>query len=294
MSSTPPTDESAPQPGLLHRALREPLLQFLLLGAALFVVSALLSHWRGRSEQRIVIDAPLVAWQRNLYHAQFGTWPDSEALEALIQNYIRDESLYREAVRLGLGADDEVVRQRLAQKMEYVLTDATQPPEPDEATLQQYLDAHIAQYTEPGRVSFQLLYFADTPDREGGRERATAALQKLTFGATDVHGDPFALDENWSAASADDLIRRFGDSEMAGAPLKAPLETWSGPYRSGYGWHLVRVSAREATRAPTLVSIHDQVQNDWLADFRQRDLDARIAELIGKHQVVRLDREAAQ
>jgi len=274
--------------------MREPLLQFLLLGAALFAVSALISHWRERGEQRIVIDAPLVAWQRNLYHAQFGTWPDNEALEALIQSYIRDEALYREAVRLGLGADDEVVRQRLAQKMEYVLTDATQPPDPDDTTLQQYLDAHIAQYTEPGRVSFQLLYFADSPDRDGGRARANAALQELKSGATDVHGDPFALDANWSAASADDLIRRFGDSEMAEAPLHAPLEEWSGPYRSGYGWHLVRVSAREATLAPTLASIHDQVQNDWLADFRQRDLDAHIAELIGKHQIVRLDRESGQ
>jgi peptidyl-prolyl cis-trans isomerase C len=294
MSSTQPPEESGSRPGLLGRAVREPLLQFLLLGAALFAVSAVISHWRERGEERIVIDAPLVAWQRNLYHAQFGTWPDSEALEALIQNYIRDEALYREAMRLGLGADDEVVRQRLAQKMEYVLTDATQPPEPDDATLQQYLDEHIAQYTEPGRVSFQLLYFADTPDRDGGRARAQAALEKLAAGGKDVHGDPFALDENWSAASADDLRRRFGDSEMAEAPLNAPLEQWAGPYRSGYGWHLVRVSAREATRAPTLASIRDQVQNDWLADFRQRDLDARIAELIGKHRVVRLDQEAGK
>jgi hypothetical protein len=278
----------------LRRAAREPLLQFLLLGAALFLASAAISHWRARTENRIVIDSALVAWQRNLYHAQFGTWPDSEALEALIQSYIRDEALYREAVRLGLGADDEVVRQRLAQKMEFVLTDATPPPEPDDATLQAYLDAHFDQYTEPGRVSFQLLYFADTPDRDGGHERAKAALQQLVAGATDVHGDPFALDENWSAASADDLRRRFGESEMAEAPLQAPLGEWSGPWRSGYGWHLVHVNSREATTAPSLASMHDQVQSDWLADFRQRDLQARIAQLIAQHQVVRLDREPGQ
>ncbi len=293
MTSPEPPEVSGPQPGLRRRLLGEPLLQFLLAGAALFVISAAISHWRSSAQNRIVIDGELVAWQRNLYHAQFGTWPDSEALEALIQSYIRDEALYREAMRLGLGADDEVIRQRLAQKMEFLLTDATPAPEPDDLALQQFLDAHADQYSDSGRVSFQLLYFADTPNREGGRERAAAALGRLVAGATDVHGDPFALDQNWTAASADDLRRRFGESDMAQAPLQAPLEQWSGPYRSGYGWHLIRVTSRAAATAPTLASVRDQVRADWLADFRQRDLDARIAELIARQKIVRLDRQGA-
>jgi NAD(P) transhydrogenase subunit alpha len=104
MTSTEPQEVIGPQPGLVRRLLGEPLLQFLLLGGALFLISTGLSHWRASAEHRIVIDAPLVTWQRNLYHAQFGTWPNSEALEALVQSYIRDEALYREAMRLGLGA----------------------------------------------------------------------------------------------------------------------------------------------------------------------------------------------
>jgi peptidyl-prolyl cis-trans isomerase C len=292
MTSTSPPADSSP-PGLLRRAAREPLLQFLLLGALLFLVSAGISHWRASAQHRIVIDPQLVDWQRNLYHAQFGTWPDSEALEALIQGYIREEALYREAVRLGLGADDAVIRQRLAQKMEFVLTDATTPPEPDDAALQRFLEEHAGQYADSGRASFQLLYFADTPDMAGGRERARQALQQLAAGDTSVHGDAFALSENWSATSADELRRRFGESEMAEAPLQAPLDQWSGPFRSGYGWHLIRVTARTAAVTPALDSIRDQVRSDWLADFRQRDLDARIASLIDQHRIVRMDQQAA-
>lgn len=291
--TTPEQPDSAAARPRLNRLLGEPLVQFLLLGALLFLLSAAISHWRARNQDRIVIDAELVQWQSNLYTAQFGTEPDSEALESLIQSYIRNEALYREAVRLGLGADDEVIRQRLSQKMEFVLTDAATPPEPDDATLQQFLDAHADQYTEPGRVSFQLLYFGDTPNQQGGRLRAEAALQQLQAGATDVRGDAFALDEHWSAASADDLKRRFGDSEMAEAVLRAPLEQWAGPFRSGYGWHLVRVSARETTVAPNLAALRDRVLYDWLAEFRQRDLEARIDELIAKHRVLRLDRQGA-
>jgi peptidyl-prolyl cis-trans isomerase C len=279
--------------GLLRRAAGEPLLQFLLLGAALFAVSAAISHWRDSSRSRIVVDAQLVEWQRNLYHAQFGTWPDSQALEALIQSYIREEALYREAVRLGLGSDDAVIRQRLAQKMEFVLTDATLAPEPGDQALQQFLAAHLDQYADSGRVSFHLLYFADTPDMEAGREHATQALQRLRAGEAGVRGDAFALSNEWSGTSADDLRRRFGESEMAVAPLHAPLEQWSGPYRSGYGWHLIRVTARAAGTAPKLDFIRGQVRSDWLADYRQRDLEARIAELIAKHRIVRQDRQAA-
>jgi len=293
-TSQQPAQIGGPRAGILRRLAREPLLQFLVLGCALFAASQGIAHWRDSRQSRIVIDPQLVTWQRNLYHAQFGTWPDSEALEALIQRHIRDEALYREAVRLGLGADDEVIRQRLIQKMEFVLTDAAQPPEPDDATLQRFLERHAEQYAVPGKVSFQLLYFADQPDMDAGRARAVAALRRLQAGAGNVHGDAFALGEDWPGVDTDELLRRFGESEMATAPLHAPLAQWSGPYRSGYGWHLLRVTARAASAAPSLAAVRERVRTDWLADFRDRDRDARIAQLVAGHQVVRADHGTAR
>jgi len=271
---------------------REPLLQFLAFGLLLFACAHVISQWRDTRAHRIVIDTQLLDWQRNLYHAQFGSWPDSEALESLIQSHIRDEALYREAVRLGLGADDEIIRQRLIQKMEFVLTDASEPPEPDDATLHEFLTQHAGQYAVPGRVDFQLRYFADQPDQQAAQSRATGALPKLQKGLR-VPSDAFALGDDWSHIDADELVRRFGDSEMATAPLTAPLGAWSGPYRSGYGWHLVRVTRRAPAATPEFGALREQLRNDWLADFRQRDLQTRIARLVSDHQVVRLDHRAA-
>ena len=284
----------SPGSSRLQRVLREPLLQFLVLGLLLFAFAHVASQWRAAHERRIVIDAPLVAWQRNLYHAQFGTWPDAETLVALLKNHVRDEVLYREAVRLGLGADDEVIRQRLIQKMEFVLSDAVQPPEPDDATLQTFLAQHAEKYADPGRVSFDLLYFADQPDAATARLRAEAVLRQVAAGAKHVRSDPFALGESWSEQSAAELKRSFGDSPMANEPLHASLDTWAGPFRSGYGWHLIRVTARGESVMPSLASVREQLRSDWQADFRERDRDARIAALIAQHQVVRLDQQAAQ
>lgn len=292
MTTTGPRKVIGSVTGLSGRLAREPLLQFLLLGAALFALAHGISAWREARERRIVVDAALVAWQRNLYHAQFGFWPDSETLETLIRSYIRDEALYREARRLGLGADDEVIRQRLIQKMEFVLTDAAPPPEPDEATLQKFLDQHADRYALPGRVSFGLLYFADVDGApDAARARAEAALRRLAAGAV-VHGDPFALGDRFTQMDADELRHRFGDTEMAAAPLHAPPDQWAGPFRSGFGWHLIRVTAREPPTVPALATLRGKLRADWLAEFRERDRDARIARLIAAHEIVRQDRRS--
>jgi peptidyl-prolyl cis-trans isomerase C len=278
----------------LQRFAREPLLQFLLLGLALFVAAHALNAWHKAHERRLIIDPALVAYQRNLYHVQFGVYPDAQTQEVLIQSYIHDEALYREALRLGLDAEDEVIRQRLIQKMEFVLTDATPPPAPDDATLQRFLDEHATHYSVPGRVSFDLLYFADRDTLGGsGNARAQLALQQLTAGKAAVHGDSFALGNTFALVDQDELTRRFGESEMAAAPLHAPLQSWAGPYRSGYGSHLIRVTAREPARSGTLAELREQLRTDWLADFREQDQRQRIAVLIAQHKIVRRDRSPA-
>ncbi len=274
----------------LGRILREPLLQFLLLGGLLFAGAHWLSGWRDAQQRRIVIDASQVDYQRNLYRTQFGAWPDELTLEALIGNRIRDEALYREARRLGLDDDDAIIRQRLIQKMEFVLTDAVQPPEPDDAVLREFLAAHPQRYQSPGRASFELRFFSGDADGSAAAEaRATAALRRLAAG-DQVAGDPFALGQDFSQLDADALRRHFGDSPMASVPLQAPLHQWSGPFRSGYGWHLIRVSDRQAAAVPDFAALRPALRADWLDDFRERDLRARIDALVARHEIVRLDR----
>jgi hypothetical protein len=277
--------------GGLRRLAREPLLQFLLLGLALFGISHAIGAWR-QAGQHIVIDTALVNYQRNLYHAQYGAWPDDVALEALLRAYVRDEALYREALRLGLDSGDEVIRQRLVQKMEVVLTDAAPLPEPDEATLRRFMQEHARQYAVPGRVSFELLYFAETDSPAGPAEsRARQALLKLQAGARTVPADDFALGRHFDLIDADELQHRFGDSPMATAPLQAPLRQWAGPFRSGFGWHLIRVSEREASHAPDFDTVRDRLLADWHAEMRERDKQQRIDALVKQHEVRRLDRQ---
>ena len=101
---------------ILKCLVKEPLLQFLLMGAVIFVLYGALTHWKEDRSRTIVIDEALETYLGNLYKAQFGGYPDTETLDQLVDNYIREEVMYREALKLGLAQQDEIIRRRLVQK----------------------------------------------------------------------------------------------------------------------------------------------------------------------------------
>lgn len=262
---------------LARRLLREPLLQFLLLGGALFAASALL---RGRaSPSTIVVGAPEVAYQRELYRLQFGHEPDAALQERLIDNYVREEALYREAQRLGLGKDDEIVRRRLVAKMEFLLRDSAIPPEPTEAELESWRAMHADRYARPEKYSFHHAWFAD------GADAARRALRSVRA-AQVPRGEPFPPGARFEAIDADEARRVFGQSEFTDALATAPLGAWSGPWRSGFGWHLLYLERREPGGDALLVDVRAAVQADWERDWRERRSNEEVQHLVDHYRVV--------
>ena len=148
-----------------NRLIREPLLHFAVLGAALFAAYALVRP-ASSDASAIVVSSDRIA----AIVAQFrGTWqrsPSREELDALIESFVREEVFYREGLALGLDRDDLVVRNRVKQKMELLGEDAM-AAEPSEADLQKYLDEHREVFAIPAALSFEQVYF--DPDRHGDR-----------------------------------------------------------------------------------------------------------------------------
>ena len=115
--------------------LREPLVHFLLLGAALFGVFALVGD-RGSERAGHIVVTP--GHLEHLMVSFTRTWqrpPTAPELAGLIDDYIRDEVLYREAVAMGLDRDDTIVRRRLRQKLEFLTEETAEMAAPsDEET----------------------------------------------------------------------------------------------------------------------------------------------------------------
>jgi hypothetical protein len=271
------SDTIAP-PGRISRALREPLLHFLFLGALIFVAAHQLEARREEQAARIVVDGRLVERIAALERAQSGVAPQGPQLERLVANYVDDEVLYREALRLGLDRDDEIIRRRLIQKLEFLQHDAAGEVNVDDVALRAYYDAHPAKFTEPARVSFTHLYFS--PDRGGdaaAQTRARLVRSALGAGNESPAGDTPPVAAGYDALAITDARQLFGSSPFADALDTGGIGQWIGPVRSGYGWHLLRIRERLPARAADFNLVRAEVRAEYLRDLtdaaRRRQLD---------------------
>lgn len=253
---------------------KEPLLHFLLIGAALFGLQALLQPRQPEvpSARRIVVSQGDIERLRLTWQMQWQRPPTMEEWQGLLEAHIREEVLYREALALGLDRDDTIVRRRLAQKFAFLMQDLAASRPPMDAELASFFEQQRERYRVATRLSFSHVYF--NPDRRGPAiERDTQeALVRLR--AETAHkpaaelGDPFLLDHELWQKTTDEVEQMFGRA-FAEAVVQVALGTWQGPVTSGYGWHLVKVDERIAARLLELSEVQDQVRRDW-ADAQRR------------------------
>lgn len=258
----------AMQRGRCARLLREPLLHFFILGTLLFVMS---EHWQGRHDpDRIVVDHAAVAQISQAYAGQFGAPPSADVLRRLIARHVEEEMLYREGVKLGVERDDEVVRRRIIHKMRFLTEDMTPIPEPDDAILRTFHAGHQGRYRRPTWNSFTHIFFSTDKGDAAARARAVAALTSLSPAVTRApeRGDAFSDLYDYADLDRPNLERLMGRTQIVEGVMKAPLERWAGPYRSAYGWHLVRVSGRSISAPYTFEDVRDQVRADYLEEQR--------------------------
>lgn len=277
----------------LRRLAAEPLLHFLAAGLLLFFVGRI--YQVHTDTHRIVVTPERVRQVAGQYAMQFGLRPDAATLEALIASDVKDEILFREGRGLKLDEGDEIVRRRVIQKMQFLMDDTSAPAEPTPAKIQAFYDRHPGRYRWPAKATFSHIYFATNARGDAGAaSRAQALLATMPKGvgrAPDL-GDPFPDLYDFSAADSAQVARLFGRTAFARAVFQAPVGRWSGPYRSGYGWHLLYVNAREAPARIPLEAVKDTVRVDYLRDAQERANRDAFEKLARRFTVVRADRGA--
>lgn len=283
---------------VLERLLREPLLHFLLIGALLFGVNSFTQDGRAAngSSKEIRISLDEIAQLTQLYQAQWRRTPTPQELRQMVENKVQQEILYREALAAGLDKDDEIVKRRMAQKMQFLAEDVAAAREPGADELRSWFEAHRKSFAQPPRVSFRHLYFS--PDRRGGRAREDAqnALAKLTGQPEDAKltaslADPFMFQDYYRDRAPDFLGKEFGP-QFALAVEKLPTGSWQGPIESGFGWHLVFVDTLIPGHLPAYEEVEEKVKTAWLADQKARAWENAYKELRARYTVL-LPRPAA-
>lgn len=244
--------------------LREPLLHFFVLGALLFAAYGVIAGG-GESPGEIVVTRAQIENLAAVFERTWQRAPNEQELGALIEGWVREEVLYREGLALGLDRDDPVIRNRVRLKLEFIGEEA-EAAEPDQASLQAWLDAHAGDYARQPAFSFTQVFF-DPARRAASLEsdlaRALAALRSGDGAAAGL-GDATLLPPEQSDATPAEIASVFG-ADFAAALAEVAPGNWQGPLRSPFGLHLVRVAQRREGGAPVLAEVREQVARDWSA-----------------------------
>lgn len=261
--------------------LKEPVLHFLLIGVAIFAAYGLVAP-NSKEGARIVVTQGVVDALAREYQARWQRPPAEQELTGLVEAYIRDEIMYREGTALGLGRDDPVIKRRVRQKLDVIAEEQLARDTPTDAELAAYLAQHADRFTRPGTVSFEQTYFPAT---------ATAAELEAARASAVRGADPerlrpaSMLPPRVENVPLDLVARDFGD-EFAAGIATLPLNEWAGPVRSGFGQHLVRVTARTPPIVPPLAEVRPSVAREWENERRLASLAESYRKLRSQYEVV--------
>lgn len=269
----------------LTALLREPLVHFLLVGAGLFGAYQATRDPSGEIRGRIVVSAGQVDQLRARFSRTWLRPPTEEELSGLIDDYVRSEVFYRQALELGLERNDTVIRRRLYQKLEFILEDLTAEAPPSDSVLAAYLAGHPDSFRLPARISFRQIYL--NPDRREDLEHdARVLLARLEAGADPSSlGDPTLAGYAFHDVTPDQMVARFG-RDFADSVLALEEGAWTGPVYSGLGGHLVQVTDFREGRLPELDAVRDLVERDWLSERRRMLKDQAYEELLQNYEIV--------
>lgn len=274
--------------GVLRRIARQPLVHFLLAGLLLFVGVTVVEHRSSGNSREIRVSAAEIQRLQDVWSRQYGRTPTAAELHNLVDDYVREEIYYREAVASGLDKGDSIIRRRLVEKMEF-LSQEVASGEPSDKELQDYFDHNREKFELPAQVAFTHIYFSPSKRGAALQADATRSLDQLRNSNSNVDqvsrlGDAFMLQNEYPLQTAEEIQSLFG-VEFSKAIFKSRPGEWEGPIRSSYGLHLVRITQYQPAHSPDLKDVRERVVTDFKNDRLQAATERYYARLRQRYQV---------
>ena len=268
-------------------AIREPLVQFLAIAFVLFAANSFIrGPQRQMAGELVTISEGRVQQIADSYRLLSGRMPSRAELQALVEDFIDEEVDYREAVAMGLDADDTIVRRRMRQKLEFLAEDADASVEPDDRQLATWLAQHAADYKLPARISFRHVLASSDTRGERASADAESFLSALRSGANpEKLGDASMLPSALPFTTEKGVAVLFGEA-FASSVFEHGDGEWFGPVASPLGVHNVLIVSREPASDPTLDQVRDRLRSDWIESRRMAARDKFHDRLRQRYQTV--------
>lgn len=262
--------------------LKQPLLHFLAAGLLIFAVYQISDEAELETAgdgMAIVVDRTALlnfmqyraqAFRPDIFSEQLDAMSEVER-ERLVADFVREEALHREAMAMGMDQGDYIIRQRLVQKVEFLLENmVNQALVPDEEVITAWYNVHSDDYRVDAVYTFTHIFFdADERGPEQARQDAenllgTPQLAAAGFNDASGFGDRYPFLQNYVERTRDFVVNNFTPAFVDALDAVEPSNAnWYGPFESRYGWHLVMLRQRSEPYIPELDSIRERVMDDW-------------------------------
>ncbi|PDT72645.1 peptidylprolyl isomerase [Bradyrhizobium sp. C9] len=273
----------------MRRLLREPLLHFVVLGAILFAAYAGMPGHSSTSVQDIVVSRNRVAHLAGMFSRSWRREPSADELSELVDDYVHEEVLYREAKAMGLDNDDPVIRRRLRQKLEFLAEDVAAQRVPGDEELTQLMRSDPGRFRAGSRCSFSHVFLDPGRHPDNLPEQQDALRKALAEGGEGADpsklGDRFLLGQSFADVPVDELGRLFGEG-FAGELSQLPLGSWAGPIRSAYGFHFIKLTDWDQGRPLSLNEARETLLREWTERERVKANAAVFDRLRSRYRIV--------
>ena len=285
---------------MFRSVVTEPLVHFLALSIGLFVVYSSFDPNEAIDPKTIVVgDIELLNYVQhrarrfdtNFFSAQLNSMP-AEEKKRLVDDFVQEEVLFREALALGLDKNDYSYRRRLVQNMKFVYRSLIEPQDPPEqATLESYYLTHRENYRKPAEITFTHVFVKSIGAEAHKKAQSllyTLRQQEVRFHEALAYGDRFLYHRNYVRKDSDIVASHFGSAMQADLFAIEPEEGWwHGPFESNYGWHLVMVTDKSLSHVPPMQELAAQVLQDVLREREEAQWKAMLETVTARYQIDR-------
>ncbi len=275
----------------MRSLMKNPVVHIVILGV---IVAAAVLLAKGPptadASRRVVVTGGDVMQLRAAFMRTWQREPTAEEMRNSLEQHIRQEVLYREALARGYDRDDQVVRRAMQQKMEFLAASQALDQQPTEEEVEAFFDLRQERYRLPAVISFLQVYISSDRHGAGAEQVAIDLLRQLRTEdpgpeSLDSWGDPIMIDTTHTNARENEIGATFG-GVFAEAAVLLPVGSWEGPVSSGYGLHLVKVTEREESRIPDWREVAVRVIGDMEFEAKSASKDQLYQEIAQNYEVV--------
>ncbi|MCK5677954.1 MAG: peptidyl-prolyl cis-trans isomerase [Flavobacteriaceae bacterium] len=272
----------------MKKILKEPFFHFILIGIALFILYGMVSK-QSRTKNTILINDFDVSNLISKWEMQWKRPPTEKELQNLIAQNIKQEIFYQEALNMNLDHNDEIIKRRLAQKMQFLSNDIASLKEPTEVELQEYYKTHADKYLTLYSYSLYQITFSPDKRKDNFKDAAETLKQftKATFEEMKDKGDKLPFLYHFNDVNANELALQLG-SKFSEALIDQKINKWVGPIPSGFGYHLVFITNKTAPKLPDFEFRRKDVIRDFEYD-KQEEVNEQIYTAMKKKYNIEID-----